>query len=79
MSEVLQEAVDLMLMGMGTVFVFLALLVVGTSLMSALLRRLPAEPELKPAVAVASPGAQNQDIAAVAAAVKAYHDANSAK
>lgn len=33
-SSLLEQGLDLMLFGMGTVFVFLALLVVGTMLMS---------------------------------------------
>ena len=43
-AVLLQQGVELMLFGMGTVFVFLALLVACTSLMSALLRKyLPEE------------------------------------
>ena len=43
-SELLEQGIELMLYGMGTVFVFLALLVISTSLMSALIQRLvPAE------------------------------------
>ena len=45
-SELVRQGVDLMLYGMGTVFVFLVLLIVATSVMSTLVNRLGgAEPE----------------------------------
>lgn len=49
MSEsILSQGVELMLFGMGTVFVFLTLLVVCTGLMSAAIGRLVPEPEPEP-------------------------------
>ena len=38
-STLLQQGFDLMVFGMGTVFVFLALLVVGTTIMSSLVNK----------------------------------------
>jgi len=68
-----------MLLGMGTVFVFLTLLVIGTSLMSALVQKMPSDPEPAPAMAAAKPGTNFQEIAAVAAAARAMHDAEKKK
>lgn len=49
-ETLLQQGVELMVFGMGTVFVFLAILVVVTTTMSSLLQRfLPAKP-VEPAV-----------------------------
>ena len=64
-ATLLEQGVDLMIYGMGTVFVFLTLLVLATNVMSRLVRMLerripaPAEPaaakrrELDPAVVAA--------------------------
>ncbi len=60
------EGIRLMLVGMGTVFVFLTLLVVATNLMSRLVARYLPEPE----VAVGEPGAE--EVAAIAAAIARY-------
>ncbi len=49
MSQLMSEGVDLMLFGMGFVFVFLALLVVSTGLMSALVRKYEPAPVAQPA------------------------------
>lgn len=38
-DSILQEGIDLMLFGMGTVFLFLTLLVIATAIMSAIIRR----------------------------------------
>ena len=37
--EILQQGIDLLVLGMGSVFVFLAVLVVGTAMMSAIIMR----------------------------------------
>ena len=52
-SELVNQGVDLMLYGMGTVFVFLMVLIVVTSLMSSLVNRFaePEQPALVPAPA----------------------------
>lgn len=70
-ESLMQQGVELMLYGMGTVFVFLTLLVILTSTMSVLLGRF-----VKPEPAVASPtvrpaGATDdkQLIAAISAAI----------
>lgn len=72
MSDIMWDGVNLMVMGMGSVFVFLALLVLGITIMSQILMRLP-EVEV-----VARPQNRNSDeemaeVAAVAAAVKLMH------
>ena len=58
------QGVELMLVGMGTVFVFLTALVAATNLMSALVLRRP-EPE----AAAGRAGPSKEEIAAIAAAV----------
>ena len=65
-AELLEEGVELMLAGMGTVFVFLTTLVVATSLMSRIIGRFQPEP------ATANPDAQDEEVAAVTAAI-AHH------
>ena len=44
-QELVQQGMDLLLFGMGTVFVFLSLLVLSTNLMSACINRFFPEPE----------------------------------
>lgn len=65
-SQLMREGLDLLIVGMGTVFMFLALLVVMVSLMSRLAQRieamLPKEEEAAPA----------KHIAAISAAVHRY-------
>ncbi|MEE2731390.1 MAG: OadG family transporter subunit [Pseudomonadota bacterium] len=46
MSNLLWEGVNLMMIGMGAVFVFLVLLVFATSIMSALISKLLPEPNI---------------------------------
>jgi oxaloacetate decarboxylase (Na+ extruding) subunit gamma len=72
MSDIMWDGVSLMVMGMGSVFVFLALLVLGITIVSQILMRLP-EVEV-----VARPQSRTSDeemaeVAAVAAAVKLVH------
>ena len=64
-NELINEGLTLMLAGMGTVFVFLTVLVIAMTLMSRLVRR------LQPAVvaAEAAPTAGDDEIAAIAAAI----------
>jgi oxaloacetate decarboxylase (Na+ extruding) subunit gamma len=47
MQVLLEQGIDLMLFGMGTVFVFLTLLVLATGLMSSLIQRFFPEPEIE--------------------------------
>lgn len=75
MSELMSGGINLMVMGMATVFIFLALLVVGTNLMSFVIKQLPAAPE--PARGAVRPQAENSEVltevAAVAAAARQFH------
>ena len=61
-ATLLEQGVELMLIGMGTVFVFLTCLVAATSLMSWLVQR------YSPA-AVASDDVPEQEVAAISAAI----------
>jgi oxaloacetate decarboxylase gamma subunit len=72
MSELIMDGVNLMVMGMGTVFVFLTVLVIGTHLMSQIIMRLPAsaEPEVTKSTASRASNEDLAEVAAVAAAVK---------
>ena len=57
----LDQGLTLMLVGMGTVFVFLSLLVAGMSLMALLVRRLTPVP--------VDAGASDEEVAAITAAI----------
>lgn len=72
MSELIMGGVNLLIMGMGTVFVFLTVLVIGTHLMSQIIMRLPAsaEPETARSARTRSQSEDLAEVAAVAAAVK---------
>ena len=73
-DNLMQQGVELMLFGMGTVFLFLAVLIVATTLMSFLIQRFfPAKPLLVPA-AVNSGAATNDDqlIAVIGAAIHKF-------
>ena len=73
-SPLLQQGVELMLFGMGTVFLFLACLVLVTALMSALLQRFAPikEPQLEQqAPAMATPN-DDRLIAVISAAVHKF-------
>jgi oxaloacetate decarboxylase gamma subunit len=48
-DSLMQQGIDLMLYGMGTVVIFLAILVVATQLMSKVLQRYFAEPDMQAA------------------------------
>jgi oxaloacetate decarboxylase gamma subunit len=59
--SLLDQGLTLMIVGMGTVFVFLTVLVVAMSLMARVVRRLtPVPPD---------PGASPEQVAAIAAAI----------
>ncbi|MGK0500408.1 MAG: oxaloacetate decarboxylase gamma subunit [Oceanicoccus sp.] len=75
-DNLMQQGVELMLYGMGTVFVFLAVLVVATTAMSALIARF-AKPE--PAIVgnarpIAAPNNANEPqlVAVITAAIHKY-------
>lgn len=75
MSDLILEGLQLMLMGMGTVFVFLTILVIGTTFMSRLIMRMPGVPEPETNRRGRSSGQQDNlaEVAAVAAAIKVRH------
>ncbi|MDB9894582.1 OadG family protein [Reinekea forsetii] len=75
MSELMRDSLDLMVMGMGTVFVFLALLVLATIAMSQIIMRMPGTNELESAQTAAKRTNNNDltEVAAVAAAVSMVH------
>ncbi len=70
-QDIVSQGVELMLYGMGTVVVFLALLVVATTMMSAFVGRYFPEaenPPARPRKPVAAP-ADNELVAVITAAV----------
>jgi oxaloacetate decarboxylase gamma subunit len=75
-ENLIQQGVELMVYGMGTVVIFLTLLVGATSLMSALVERFsPAVPE--PASGEAAPVADKTLVAVISAAIhkhRSRHD-----
>lgn len=74
-QQLLTDALTLMGLGMGTVFVFLTLLVYLTSLMSVLVNRLaPARvvPDPDPVVVAARPADDVTLLAVIAAAIHAH-------
>ena len=62
-GELLEQGLELMLAGMGTVFVFLTVLVFATTGMSALVRR------FEPAAATDTDGPTDEEVAAITAAI----------
>jgi oxaloacetate decarboxylase gamma subunit len=64
MDELLQQGFELMVVGMGTVFFFLTLLVIATSAMSSLIRRFFEVP-----VPALQPDSDQAHVAAIAAAI----------
>ncbi|MBX2807293.1 MAG: OadG family protein [Cellvibrionaceae bacterium] len=69
MSDLWADSLSLMLLGMGTVFVFLTLLVIATCLMSAVVSRLPSS-RSDVVTAPASVSGDDQALAAVAAVAR---------
>ena len=73
MSPLLAKGLELMLMGMGTVFVFLILLVFATTAMSRVVAMFAGAPvESKPAGA----GPSEEEVAAITMAVAAHRARN---
>jgi len=68
-DDLLRQGLELMLAGMGTVFLFLTLLVLATSLMSRLVLRL--QPLPKEGASPPSAGTA-EEVAAVAAAIELH-------
>ena len=79
-TSLFAQGLDLMLYGMGTVFVFLALLVVGTTWMSALINKYLPEPivgessPVKP-VAGAAASVDPKTVAIIQEAINAHRSA----
>ena len=70
-GDLLEQGLELMLAGMGTVFVFLTLLVFATSAMSALVRR------FEPAPMAPSADVSEEEVAAITAAVTLHRSKQS--
>ena len=69
MSPLLTSAVELTLAGMGTVFVFLTLLVLATQAMSNIVARLAVQDASSPDGVTS---AEEEEIAAIAAAIRVH-------
>lgn len=65
--SLLQQGLTLMLIGMGTVFVFLTALVVAMNLMARVVARLPVQPAPGPVT-----GRNDEEVAAIAAAIRMH-------
>lgn len=72
MSELMSSGVELMIVGMGIVYLFLALLVVAINLMSSMVHRFFPEEPLTPKIMAA--GVDKSTIAAITAAVHHYRN-----
>lgn len=74
MSDLMSNAVDLMIVGMGFVFVFLVILVFVTTFMSKMVLKYAPAPEPKAPVTPAKPAASDdaQLLAVLSAAVAKY-------
>ncbi|MDG1292601.1 MAG: OadG family transporter subunit [Pseudomonadales bacterium] len=72
-NQLIQQGIELMLYGMGTVLTFLVLLIIATTVMSALLQRF-AKPEPTASAAPASKASSNDEhlIAVISAAIHKY-------
>lgn len=74
-ETVLQQGVDLMIFGMGSVFVFLTLLVIVTKIMSAVVQRIAPEKTLVTTAATkpaAAPAVDHKLTAAITTAIHQY-------
>ena len=67
-ASLIDQGVTLMLVGMGTVFVFLTALVIAMSLMAALVRRLTPAPEAT---------VSDEEVAAITAAIARHGNKHS--
>lgn len=73
MSELWSDSIELMLLGMGSVFTFLALLVIGVTIMSALINRFSPPQSMSAAKNKSSNSTSAEtEVAAVAAAAWAF-------
>ena len=70
MTELMSKGIELMLAGMGIVFLFLTMLVLAINLMSSLIQRFfPEAPNLVGTVTTTSNGIDKNIVAAITAAV----------
>ncbi len=67
-ASLIDQGVTLMLVGMGTVFVFLTALVIAMSLMAAIVRRLTPAPEAT---------VSDEEVAAITAAIARHRNKHS--
>lgn len=76
MTDLLSQGIELMVFGMGSVFVFLTLLVFSTIIMSKLVNKFAPEPEpvaaSKPAMGSTTQGADATLLAVLSQAVKEH-------
>ena len=73
MTDLLSQGGELMMMGMGAVFVFLILLVFVTSFMSSVVNRLfPEKPVIAVATAAATPESDPQLLAVIEQAIQQH-------
>lgn len=75
-ANLMQQGIDLMLFGMGTVFVFLALLVVSVIVMSTVIQKFfpEAEPEAAPAPVAPAQVNDPKLIAIIQAAIEQHRN-----
>ena len=77
MAELISSGIELMIAGMGIVYLFLAMLVVVINLMSAMVQRFfPETPATTLTVPTVLPGIDKSTVAAISAAVHAYRNKN---
>lgn len=75
MSELISSGVELMLVGMGIVYLFLTMLVIAINLMSSMVQRFfPDAPIKTLSVPSVRPRADKLTVAAITAAVHQYRD-----
>ncbi|MFZ2724657.1 MAG: OadG family transporter subunit [Methylococcaceae bacterium] len=73
MTELMSKGIELMLLGMGIVYLFLTMLVVVINIMSALVQRFFPEPsQVTVTIPTVATGIDKSTIAAISAAVHAY-------
>jgi oxaloacetate decarboxylase gamma subunit len=72
-EDIISQGLELMLFGMGTVIVFLTLLVIATSVMSTLLSRYAPAPEVADVDAAAVPASTDATLIAVISAAIHKH------
>ena len=77
MTELMSKGIELMLAGMGIVFLFLTMLVLAINLMSSLIQRFfPEAPNLVGTVTTSSSGIDKNIVAAITAAVHQHRSKN---